>query len=139
MLLVLAGVIQTLLVLDCLLRRLLMVFLPVSISPLERYANATLLSTLAAACFNAALIPFQAAAGLLAALADEPTRAELAALVGPAAFGAADRCARATGSTEAALVGAAARGSARAARRAARCIVHRCWRRIDRRPDVDGR
>jgi hypothetical protein len=68
MLLILAGVIQTLLVLDCLLRRLLMVFLPVPISPLERYANATLLSTLAAACFNAALIPFQAAAGLLAAL-----------------------------------------------------------------------
>jgi hypothetical protein len=48
MLLVLAFVIQTLLISDCLLRRLLQVFLPCRVSRLERYANANLLSTLAA-------------------------------------------------------------------------------------------
>jgi hypothetical protein len=68
MLLVLAFVIQTLLISDCLLRRLLQVFLPCRVSRLERYANANLLSTLAAACFNAATLPLQALASLLAAL-----------------------------------------------------------------------
>ena len=65
MLLVLAFVIQTLLLFDCLLRRLLQVFLPCPVSPLERYANANLLSTLAAAGFNAVLSDSPSLAGVL--------------------------------------------------------------------------
>ena len=65
MLIVLAFVLQTLLLFDCLLRRILQVVLPCKVTPLERYANTSILSTLAANALNAATLPLQALATLV--------------------------------------------------------------------------
>ncbi|NBW88855.1 MAG: hypothetical protein EBR51_02905, partial [Gammaproteobacteria bacterium] len=65
MLLFLAFVLQTLLLFDCLLRRVLQVVVPCKVAPLERYANTSLLSTLAANALNAATLPLQALATLV--------------------------------------------------------------------------
>ena len=67
MLIVLAFVLQTLLLFDCLLRRILQVVLPCKVTPLERYANTSILSTLAANALNAATLPLQALATLVGA------------------------------------------------------------------------
>lgn len=68
MLLVSALVLQTLLVFECLLRRLLTVFSPCRVTPLQRYANAGLMSTLVATGLNTATLPFQALVRVLSSL-----------------------------------------------------------------------
>ena len=68
MLLVLAAVLQTLLLGECLLRRVLQIALPCRTTPVQRYANASLVSTLAAVGMNLATLPAQALARLLSGL-----------------------------------------------------------------------
>lgn len=68
MLLVLAAVLQTLLLGECLLRRVLQLALPSRATPVQRYANASLVSTLVAVGMNLATLPAQALARLLSGL-----------------------------------------------------------------------
>ena len=68
MLLVLAAVLQTLLLGECLLRRVLQIALPCRATPVQRYANASLVSTLAAVGMNLATLPAQALVRVLSGL-----------------------------------------------------------------------
>ena len=60
MLLILAATLQCLLIFECVLRRVLMVFFPSKRSAVQRFADTNMFATGAAAVVQAATLPLQA-------------------------------------------------------------------------------